>query len=199
MYYDPRTNDHGLPRNPITALVLPRPIGWISTIGRNGLVNLAPYSFFNLLSAKPPFLMFSSQPSKHSSQNAEFSGEFVFNLATYDLREQMNLTSSTVEADVSEPVLAELEMVPSRAVAAPRVAASPVALECKYFTKVDLVPGGQAFAAATVIIGEVVGVYIDDRVIVNGIVDVLRLRPISRLGYMQYCTVDNIFEMEKPL
>lgn len=199
MYYDPRINDHGLPHNPITALVLPRPIGWISTIGANGIVNLAPYSFFNLLSAKPPFLMFSSEPSKHSSQNAVFSGEFVFNLVTYDLRESMNLTASQVESDVSESELAKLEMVPSRAVAPPRVAASPVALECKYYTKVDLVPGGETCATATMIIGEVVGVHIDDRVIVDGIVDVMNLRPISRLGYMQYCTIDNTFEMEKPV
>lgn len=199
MYYDPRVDEHGLPHNPITALVVPRPIGWISTIGENGVLNLAPYSFFNLLSAKPPFIMFSSEPSKHSSENAQFLGEFVFNLVTYELRERMNLTASSVEADISEPEMAKLVMAPSRAVAVPRVAASPVSLECKYYTKVDLVPGGQASATATVVIGEVVGVHIDDNVIADGIVDIMRLRPISRLGYMQYCTVDNVFEMEKPV
>lgn len=199
MYYDPRADEHGLPHNPITALVVPRPIGWISSIGANGVLNLAPYSFFNLLSAKPPFIMFSSEPSKHSSENAQFSGEFVFNMVTYDLRERMNMTASAVEEHVSEPDLAELEMVPSRTVTVPRVAASPVALECKYYTKVDLVPGGQTSATATMIIGEVVGVHIDDNVIVDGIVDIMRLRPISRLGYMQYCTIDHVFEMQKPL
>lgn len=199
MYYDPRIDkSHGLPHNPITALVVPRPIGWISTISPKGVVNLAPYSYFNLVAGLPPFVMFSSEPSKHSQQNAEATGEFVFNLATWDLREQMNQTAASLPADVSEPEVAGLEMLPSRAVKPPRVARSPVALECKYIKTVDLVGTNGNRAMATVVIGEVVGIYISDDVIIDGIVDITRLRPISRLGYYQYCVVNEAFVMVKP-
>ena len=98
MYYDPRRNDHGLSHNPITALVAPRPIGWISTVSRSGVVNLAPYSFFNLVSGTPPFVMFASKPRKDSQRNAEETGEFVCNMATYDLREVVNASSTDVSS-----------------------------------------------------------------------------------------------------
>ena len=139
MYYDPRRNDHGLPRNPMLALVVPRPIGWISTVSRSGVVNLAPYSFFNLVSGSPPFVMFSSKPRKDSQRNAEETGEFVCNLATYDLREVVNASSTEWGPAISEPERMGIEMAPCRAVKPPRVARSPVALECKYFKTVELV------------------------------------------------------------
>src|SRR6478735_11632674 len=126
MYYDPRRNDHGLSHNPITALVAPRPIGWISTVSRSGVVNLAPYSFFNLVSGTPPFVMFSSKPRKDSQRNAEETGEFVCSLATYDLREAMSKTSAAVGPEVDEMRLAGLTPAPSRLVAPPRVKESPV-------------------------------------------------------------------------
>ena len=102
MFYDPRRNDHNLPHNPWTALVVPRPIGWISTLDPNGVVNLGPYSFFNLISGYPPWVIFASAPRKHSQTNAEATGEFVFNLATWDLREQMNASSAEFPPGVSE-------------------------------------------------------------------------------------------------
>lgn len=198
MYYDPRKNDHGLPHNPFTALVVPRPIGWISTLSVNGVVNLAPYSFFNIVSAYPPFVMFASNPRKHSQRNAEETGEFVANLATWELREEVNGSSAEYAFDVSEPEHVGLEMVPSRQVKPPRVARSPVALECRYAKTVELIASDGTRNPSSVIIGEVLGIYIDDRVIVNGHIDIRKMRPISRLGYRDYCVVDDFFSMALP-
>jgi flavin reductase (DIM6/NTAB) family NADH-FMN oxidoreductase RutF len=199
LYYDPRNKLISLPHDPLTALVVPRPIGWISTVGRNGIVNLAPYSFFNAVAGNPPFVMFSSAGVKHSQLNAEQTGEFVASLAIYELREELNITSAMVGAEVSEPELAQLEMAPSIAVKPPRVKQSPTALECRYVKTVELPgPGGKPHSFS-IVIGEVVGIYIDDRVIMNGIVDLSRARPIARLGYLdQYTVVDTIFKMTRP-
>jgi len=198
VYYDPRHKPIPLPHDPLTALVVPRPIGWISTLGRNGIVNLAPYSFFNAVAANPPFVMFSSAGIKHSQLNAEQTGEFVASLATYELREEMNISSAMVGAEVSEPELARLEMAPSIAVKPPRVKKSPVALECRYYKTVELPgPDGKPHSFS-IVIGEVVGIYIDDSVIINGIVDLSQARPIARLGDLdQYTVVDTIFKMTR--
>ncbi len=139
MDYDPRSEPHGLAHDPGTCLVVPRPIGWITTISPAGIVNLAPYSFFNIISTKPPFVMFSSSTRKHSQRNAEMAGEFVFNLATYDLRTEMNITGSDHAEDISEAEIAGLAMVSSRVVKPPRVERSPIALECIYNKTVELV------------------------------------------------------------
>jgi flavin reductase (DIM6/NTAB) family NADH-FMN oxidoreductase RutF len=199
MYFDPRSDSKSLPHDPFTAIVVPRPIGWISTISRTGVVNLAPYSFFNAVASRPPFVMFSSALYKNSQQHAEESGEFVANLATYDLRNEMNATSANVGPDVSEFELAKLEMAPSIAVKPPRVARSPVALECKYVKSVGLPgPGGKPHIY-TIVIGEVVGIHIDDKLIVDGRVDISRARPIARLGYLdEYAVVDSVFKMRRP-
>src|SRR5665648_1202380 len=116
MFYDAGANTHGLALDPFKALVAPRPIGWISTLGRNGVVNLAPYSFFNAVSEDPYFVMFSSGGRKDSRRNAEETGEFVCSLATYDLRDAMNRTSIPVGPDVNEMELAGLTPAPSRSV-----------------------------------------------------------------------------------
>ena len=199
MDYDPRTEPHKLARDPVTSLVVPRPIGWITTITETGLVNLAPYSFFNLISGrKQPFVMFSSSGRKHTQRNAETAGEFVFNLATFELRTEMNQTSAELDETVSEPEFAGLAMVPSRSVKPPRVALSPIALECKYNQTVTLVGSNGKTSDSSVVIGEVVNVYVDDSVIVDGMIDVRRMRPIARLGYMDYCVVDEFFTMLRP-
>src|SRR3954466_2430493 len=198
MYYDPRRNDHGLPRSPMLALVVPRPIGWISTVSRSGIVNLAPYSFFNLVSGTPPFVMFSSKPRKDSQRNAEETGEFVCNIATYDLREVVNASSTEWGPAVSEPERIGLEMAPCREVKPPRVARSPVALECKYFKTVELISQDGTKNMSSVIIGEVVGIHIDDSTIVNGHVDVTRMQPLARLGYLDYCRVTEFFAIHRP-
>jgi flavin reductase (DIM6/NTAB) family NADH-FMN oxidoreductase RutF len=198
MNYDPRTGEHNLAHNPFTSLIVPRPIGWISTCNADGTVNLAPYSFFNAVSGRPPMIMFSSAERKHSQINAETQGEFVANLATYDLRAEVNLTSAVVPEDISEPDFAKLEMAPSKVVRPPRVARAPAALECRYVQTVRLKGAdGQQFQGS-IIIGQVVNIFIDDAVIENGMIDILKIRPLSRLGYMDYATVHDVFAMERP-
>jgi flavin reductase (DIM6/NTAB) family NADH-FMN oxidoreductase RutF len=202
MDYDPRSEDprkapHNLAHDPTTCLVVPRPIGWITTLSPAGVVNLGPYSFFNMISSRPPFVLFSSSTRKHSQRNAELSGEFVFNLATYDLRVEMNVTGSDHAEELSEADLAGLAMAPSRVVKPPRVARSPIALECIYNKTIDLVQSSGRKAASSLVIGEVVNVHIDDAVIVDGNIDMARIRPLARLGYMDYTAVDNIFAMNR--
>ena len=197
MFYETETNDHGLKRNPFKALVAPRPIGWISTVSTEGVVNLAPYSFFNGVSEMPPFVMFSSSGQKDSQRNAEETGEFVCCLATYDLREHMNVTSAGVGPEVDEMDLAGLTPAPSKLVKPPRVAESPVALECKHFQTVQL-PAPEGQDGYSVVLGHVVGIHIDESVLNEGLVDIQKLRPIARLGYMDYTVVDTVFSMGRP-
>ncbi len=142
MFYDAVSNTHGLDQDPFMALISPRPIGWISTLDSDGVVNLAPYSFFNAVSTNPHFVMFSSGGRKDSQRNAEETGEFVCSLATFELRDAMNRTSRHVEPDVDEMALAGLSPAPSNIVAPPRVAESPVAFECKYWRTIEL-PGAE--------------------------------------------------------
>jgi flavin reductase (DIM6/NTAB) family NADH-FMN oxidoreductase RutF len=199
MYFDPRDKEYPLKNDPLTTLVVPRPIGWISTINRNGLVNLAPYSFFNAVASRPPFVMFSSAGRKHSQTNAEESGEFVHSLTTWELREEMSITSAEVGADVSEADLARLEMAPSIAVKPPRVKRSPVAFECKYVKTVELPATDGKANPYSIVIGQVIGIYIADEVIVDGRVDLTAARAIARLGGLdQYTSVDNVFKMKRP-
>jgi len=198
MDYDPRSEPHKLAHDPTTCLVVPRPIGWITTIGPTGVVNLAPYSFFNMIASHPPFVMFSSNTRKHTQRNAESGGEFVFNLATYELRNEMNVTGGEYPAEVSEPEVAKLAMAPSRLVKPPRVARAPIALECLYAKTVKLTGKSGKTHDYEMVIGEVVNVHIDDAVIVNGVIDMARIRPIGRLGYRgDYTVVDNIFFMAR--
>jgi flavin reductase (DIM6/NTAB) family NADH-FMN oxidoreductase RutF len=198
MDYDPRSEPHHLAHDPTTSLVVPRPIGWITTISPAGVVNLAPYSFFNMIASHPPFVMFSSNSRKHSQRHAESGGEFVFNLATYELRNEMNISGGDYPENVSEPELAKLAMAPSRRVKPPRVARSPIALECIYSQTVKLVSSGGKTPNYEMVIGEVVNVHIDDAVIVDGMVDMRRIRAIGRLGYRgDYTVVDNVFEMPR--
>ena len=137
--------------------------------------------------------MFASKPRKDSQRNAEETGEFVYNMATYDLREVVNASSTECGPAISEPERIGLEMAPCREVKPPRVARSPVALECKYFKTVELVSSDGTRNASSVIIGEVVGIHIDDSVIVNGLVDVTRMQPLARLGYMDYLRGERTF------
>jgi flavin reductase (DIM6/NTAB) family NADH-FMN oxidoreductase RutF len=198
MDYDPRSEPHNLSHDPTTSLVVPRPIGGISTVSPTGVVNLAPYSFFNLIASHPPFVMFSSNTRKHSQSHAHSGGEFVFNLATYALRTEMNITGGDYAEDVSEPELAKLAMAPSRIVKPPRVANSPIALECLHSQTVNLVSSNGKMHNYEMVIGEVVNVHVDDAVIVNGMIDMSRIRPIARLGYRgDYTVVENIFEMKR--
>lgn len=198
MDYDPRSEPHNLAHDPTTSLVVPRPIGWITSVSPTGVVNLAPYSYFNLVASQPPFVMFSSNTRKHSQNYAQSGGEFVFNLATYDLRNEMNITGGNYPEEVSEPELAKLAMAPSRSVKPPRVARSPIALECLYCQTVPLTSASGKKQKYEIVIGEVVNVHIDDAVIVNGMIDMSKLHALARLGYRgDYTVVDNIFEMPR--
>src|SRR4029077_4843961 len=128
---------------------------------------------------------------------AEISGEFVFNLATWELRGEMNITGSDHPEDVSEAELANLKMVPSRVGKPPRVERSPIALECIHSKTVRRVQANGKKSINSLVIGEVVNVHIDDAVIIDGNIDMARIRPIARLGYMDYTSVDNIFTMHR--
>src|SRR5438132_2455377 len=201
MFYEPDKDDHGLPFNPYKSIVIPRPIGWISTISRGGIVNLAPYSQFNNLGFDPPYVMFSANSfpdtgrRKDSVRNATDTGEFVVNVATYELREAVNRTSEFVGPEVDEAALAGLEMVPSRLVKPPRVADSPIHLECKLQCSLVL-PGNSFDQVHHVVVGRVIGVHIRDNVLTpEGKIDVLKIRPIARLGYFDYTSVETVFTM----
>ena len=202
MFYETSDNDHGLPYDPFKSCIVPRPIGWISTIDGNGVINLAPYSFFNGVSSDPPMVMFASngrQPhgSKDTVTNCEETGEFVVNLATWSLRKNMNQTSAAVPPDVNEMELAELAMASSDLVNPPRVKDTPIHMECQHFQTIDL-PCHKQDHRNAIVIGRVLGIHIDDSLLVDGKVDLSRCRPIARLGYMEYSRVDYIFTMERP-
>lgn len=198
MFYEPAKRNHGLPHAPLKAIVAPRPIGWISSLSPDGVANLAPYSFFNMISETPALVMFSSQGAKDSLANIEATGEFVCNLATLDLVDKVNLTSAPVPRNASEFDTADIARAPSRLVKPPRVAAAPCALECVYVETFR--PRGRdgVEANAYMIIGEIVGVHIDDAAIIDGRVDIAALKVIARCGYLDYAPVDRLIERERP-
>lgn len=199
MFYDPRSEAHGLAHSPWTALVAPRPIGWISSLSTEGVANLAPYSFFNAVSVVPPFVMFSSAGRKDSQTNIEETGEFVVNMAVAELKDALNQTSAPFAPGIDEFDRTGLEKAVCRNVRTPRVAASPVALECVLNSVVPLTARDGTKVRSEVIFGEVVGIHIADEVIVDGILDISRLRPLSRLGYMDYAITDDVFSMARPV
>ena len=186
MYYDARKNDHGLQYDPMKAIVAPRPIGWISTLNEGGGVNLAPYSFFNLVSYRPHYVMFSSHGRKDSLRNAEREGEFVCSVATLHLFDEVNKTGASVAADVDEMQMANLESKPSQFVKPPRVAKSPASLECRYHQTVELPAADAQADPYLMVIGEVVGVYIDDKVLKDGRYSADMVKALGRLGYFDY-------------
>ncbi len=198
MFYETAKKDHRLPHNLFKAVVSPRPIGWISSLDGEGRANLAPYSFFNSVCDRPPIVLFSSSGYKDSVANIDATGEFVCNMASWDLKDAMNKSSAAVPHGTSEFELAGLEMAPSNLVKVPRVAKAATALECKHLQTLRLKDLNGEETDSWVVFGQVVGVHIDDSVIVDGIVDVTRFRPLSRLGYMDYAVVTDVFQMTRP-
>jgi flavin reductase (DIM6/NTAB) family NADH-FMN oxidoreductase RutF len=195
MFYQPKKKDHGLSKNPFNSLVIPRPIGWISSVDENGVVNLAPYSFFNAICYRPPTVMFASgagatgDGNKDSLRNVEKTGEFVCNIVTWENREQMNQTSATLDKDVDEMKLVGLTRAPSQLVSPPGVAEAPVHLECKHINSIEIPHWGDA-DRYVLVLGEVIGVHIEDHLInEEGLIDVARMRPVGRLGYNDYTEV----------
>lgn len=201
MFYETTDNKHGLKHDPYKALAVPRPIGWISSVSSAGVCNLAPYSFFNAVSEKPHYVVFGSAGRKDSLTYIEETGDFVCNLATYDLREHMNTSSATVPRGVDEFPLAGLTAIKSTIVKAPRVKEALAAFECKHWQTIHLPPATpEGKSNAYLVIGRVVGIHIDDRYIKDGLVDTGAMKPIARLGYMDYASVtpDVMFSMRRP-
>jgi flavin reductase (DIM6/NTAB) family NADH-FMN oxidoreductase RutF len=206
MFYEPLKKNHGLSKNPFNSLVVPRPIGWISSIDKEGIVNLAPYSFFNAVCYRPPTVMFASGPGsgsdgmKDSISNIESTGEFVCNLATWETREQMNQTSASVSSGTDEMELTGLTPLKSNLVKVPRVAETPVNLECRYLKSIR-VPSWEEKDRYFIVLGEVIGIHIRDEYITeDGLVDIGKINPIGRMGYNDYTSVNSstIFTMERP-
>jgi flavin reductase (DIM6/NTAB) family NADH-FMN oxidoreductase RutF len=199
VFYTPESRDKTLlPHDPFKALIAPRPIGWVSTKGRSGAVNLAPYSFFNAICESPPMIMFSSHGRKDSLTFAEETREFVWNMATYGLREAMNQTAAMLPCGENEFTFAGLEMAKSHFVAPPRVAASPAALECKVTNIQRILDIDAAPTEDYLVFGQVVGVYIDDTFVRDGRVDAAAMLPLARCGYMDYVVASTLFEMPRP-
>lgn len=185
--------------DPFKAIIAPRPIGWIGTVNTRGVANLAPYSFFAALSARPNMVIFSSDGLKHSYANAKATGVFTFSLATDDLKHAMNISSDALPEGESEFEAAGLTPVPGVEVAAPIVGESPAALECVVVTAQEMTDRHGAATDRYFVIGEVVRTHIGDEYITaDGRFDTLKARPIARLGYKDYSTVDNIWELDRP-
>ena len=188
--------------NILVGSIVPRPIGWISTVNLVGQPNLAPFSFFNAVCPNPPHVLFcpnvrgTDHQAKDSLLNVRATGEFVVNIVTEDLAEAMNLTSTQLPDEVNEFEFGDLSISPSKAVRPPRVAESPIHYECKMVHIFDLgdQPGG-----GSVVIGRVVHIHVDESVLFGkDKIDVTRLKPIGRLGGNGYCRVTDLFKMVKP-
>ena len=203
MFYQPELNNHGLAYGPFKALVVPRPIAWISTIDGKGRVNLSPFSQYNLFGSDPPRVMFTvgkqvTGLKKDTLCNVEEQGEFVVNIATYDLREAVAFTSSITDPGTDELAAAGLTPLKSRLVRPPGVKESPVQLECRYEQTISL-PCDTPGNTQSMVIGRVIGIHIDDAFITpDGRVDILKIRPLSRMGYMDYTSVTELFQVQKP-
>jgi flavin reductase (DIM6/NTAB) family NADH-FMN oxidoreductase RutF len=198
MFYETAKRNHGLPHDPFKAIVAPRPIGWISSMSTKGEINLAPYSYFNGVSSHPPMVMFSSEGYKDSVANITETKEFVCNLATWDLRDQMNRSSATLPRGVNEMEVTGLKAAPSKLVKPPRVADSPCAMECKVVQIVSLNDLLGRPLDRHVVFGQVIGIHIDERFIKNGLLDTAAMKPIARCGYHDYSVLDETFTMIRP-
>jgi flavin reductase (DIM6/NTAB) family NADH-FMN oxidoreductase RutF len=200
IFYKPGGHDRSvLAHDPFKALVAPRPIGWVSTVAGDGSVNLAPYSFFNAVGERPPMLAFSSTGAKDSQTFAREVREFVWNLVTYELREQMNATSAPLPRGASEFERAGLTMAASTLVAPPRVAEARCAMECRVVHHLDLCDIDGRPTDQHLVIGQVIGIHLAEDAIVDGVVDTHRLHPVARLGGpADYAVVDERFQMRRP-
>lgn len=197
MFYEPR-NGHGLPHDPFKAIVAPRPIGWISTVSEAGIANLAPYSYFNAFCTTPPIVGFASEGRKDSAANAEASGEFVVNLATRGMADAIRATSAPHANDIDEFEVVGIPREPSRLVKPPRVAGVPAALECKVTQTLGLRDAAGSDVDRHLVIGEVVGVHIDETFLTDGHFDIVAARTIARMGYRDYSQVLEAFTLGPP-
>lgn len=204
MFYE-TGQPHGLPHSPFTACITPRPIGWISSQDAEGRINLAPFSFYNGVLSSPPMVMFANnsgpdkdgRTAKDTLTNVEATGEFVVNVATFELRNAMNESSARVAPGVDEMAMTGLTPDPSMLVAPPRVKEAPIHMECRVFQIVDL-PGSGGPERNALVIGSVLGIHIADEILVDGLIDVGRLKPLARMGYRDYAVVEQVFDIPRP-
>ena len=200
MFYEPKK---GVPFNidPFKSLIFPRPIGWISSVNKKGIANLAPYSYFNAVTDEPPQIMFCSNGGssnykfKDSLSNILSTKEFVVNFATSATRIQMNNSSRNFKPDEDEFILSKLKKKKSKLVKVPSVKDSPVNLECKLVKTIKLKSNSKK--TSTMIIGEVIGIFIKDKFIKNNRVDSVSMRYIARMGYSEYTTVASKFNLNR--
>jgi flavin reductase (DIM6/NTAB) family NADH-FMN oxidoreductase RutF len=208
MRYDPRTENCPLPYDPFKSCTVPRPIGWLSTISKAGVANLAPFSQWQNVTYDPPMVMFASNQNaanlngdwrrKDTVVNAEETGFFVWNMATWDLREAVNISAADFASDVDEFDKAGVTKAACILAPGPRVAESPCHFECRYVSTTRL-PGNGAMGTVDVVFGEVVQIHIrDDVVLPSGKLDIAKIAPIARMGYYDYAVIRETFEMKIP-
>jgi flavin reductase (DIM6/NTAB) family NADH-FMN oxidoreductase RutF len=199
LFFKPEERDRTLfPHDPFKAMIVPRPVGWISTVNAAGQVNLAPYSYFNAFSSVPMIVGFSSEGEKDSAAFAMESGEFAWSMATWPQREQMNATAAPLARGENEFQHAALEQAPCELIKPPRVASSPAALECKVTQVVKLTGVEGTSIARTLVLGQVIGLHVDPRFVRNGRLDAVAMQVIARCGYDEYTVIDRLFTMARP-
>ncbi|MBB3964582.1 flavin reductase family protein [Rhizobium metallidurans] len=198
MFYATDQNRHGLAHDPFKAIVSPRPIGWIGSKGGDGMLNLAPYSFFNAISDRPKLVMFSSSGRKDSYRNASETGEFTCNFVSRNLIDKMNMSSAAVAYDVDEFALAGLTPKKGELVDAPYVAEAFAVLECKVTEIIEPKSLSGEPSDSVMIFGQVVGIHIDEAILRDGRIDMGLARPVARLGYMDYSESSDVFELFRP-
>ncbi len=199
IFFEPESRDKKFfPWDPFKGVVVPRPIGWISSMSKAGQVNLAPYSFFNGVLSYPRIVSFCSENEKDAAAFAIESGEFCWSMATWDLRDQMNATSAGLPRGQSEFAFAGLATAPCRLVRPPRVADSPAAMECKVTQVVHVKDAEGRETAGVVVYGQVIGMHIEERYVKNGRFDLAAVKPIARCGYDEYTVVEKVFALTRP-
>jgi flavin reductase (DIM6/NTAB) family NADH-FMN oxidoreductase RutF len=187
-----RTDDEGVNAyRLLTAVVVPRPIAWVTTLSDEGVVNLAPHSFYTVACARPPIVQFTSVGGKDTLRNVRATGEFVISLAHGPLIEAVNNSSAAFAADESEPAQLGITMEPSRSVRPPRVADSPVSLECTLHSTNEL-------GDSTVVLGNVVTITVADAVLVDGHPDYELLDPLARLGRNEWGVGATVTSLDRP-
>ena len=202
MFYK-TSEPHGLPHDPFKSCVVPRPIAWVTSLHPDGGLNLAPFSFFNALANDPPMIMIAFNGyhahggEKDTLYNIKATREFVVNMVPLALKDAMNTTSAPVAHAVDESGLAGLATENSELIKPPRVAAAPVHLECELYQEIEL-PSTLEESINVTIIASVLGVHIRDEVLVDGMIDLGKINPLARLGYLQYTSVRDIFAMTRP-
>ncbi len=200
MFYSPQSEVSGLPYNPFKSCCVPRPIGWISTVSASGIHNLAPYSQFQNITWDPPTVMIAANAResgqlKDTTANILETGEFVWNMATYDLKDWVLASSKDMAPGVDEFEALNIPWLPSRHVQARRVKGSPVHFECRLTQKLH-VPGHSLDSSAWILVAEVVGIHIEEGSLTeDGRIDIRRVRPLARLGYRDYTDVNHSYEL----